>query len=153
MRSDILEKVSGDLLSIPPLIFRSTRRRLIKTTLSDMNITHRHFEIMVLLEEKGTLHVSEIGGKLQIAKAQMTKLIDRLVAMNIVERTTDITDRRTFNVILTEQARVILKEHKNSLMRTIQETMSRLTDEELESLSVSLRNLQTMLLKAHQLNS
>ena len=153
MRSDILEKVSGDLLSIPPLIFRSTRRRLIKTTLSDMNITHRHFEIMILLEEKGTLHVSEIGGKLQIAKAQMTKLIDRLVAMNIVERTTDITDRRTFNVTLTEQARAILKEHKNSLMRTIQETMSRLTDEELESLSVSLRNLQTMLLKAQQLNS
>lgn len=153
MRSDILEKVSGDLLSIPPLIFRSTRRRLIKTTLSDMNITHRHFEIMILLEEKGTLHVSEIGGKLQIAKAQMTKLIDRLVAMNIVERTTDITDRRTFNVTLTEQARAILQEHKNSLMRTIQETMSRLTDEELESLSVSLRNLQTMLLKAQQLNS
>jgi MarR family 2-MHQ and catechol resistance regulon transcriptional repressor len=153
MRSDILEKVSGDLLSIPPLIFRSTRRKIVKTTLSDMNITHRHFEIMILLEEKGTLHVCEIGDKLQIAKAQMTKLIDRLVAMNLVERATGITDRRTFNVTLTEQARAILKEHKNSLMRTIQETMSRLTDEELESLSVSLRNLQTMLLKAQQLNS
>jgi DNA-binding MarR family transcriptional regulator len=118
-----------------------------------MNITHRHFEILILLEEKGTLHVCEIGEKLQIAKAQMTKLIDKLVEMNMVERTTGITDRRTYNVILTAHARTILKEHKNSLKNTIQGTMSRLTDEELESLSYSLRNLQTMLLKAQQLSS
>ena len=76
MRSDIEEKVAVDLLTIPPLIFRGVRRKLIKNTLADIdedvNITPHHFEIMRLLEEEGTLHVCEIGERLQIARAQMT---------------------------------------------------------------------------------
>lgn len=150
MRSDILEKVSIDLLSIPPLIFRATRRRITGPAFSkvDINITPHHFEIMRLLEEEGTLHVSQIGERLQIPKAQMTKLIDKLVALNVVEREMGTADRRTYNITLTEPARVVLEEHKRNTMKTIQEIMSHLTDEELENLSVSLRNLRDVLLKS-----
>jgi DNA-binding MarR family transcriptional regulator len=149
MRSDILEGVAVDLLSIPPLIFRGIQRRLIKTTLADIdvNITPHHFEIMILLKQEGTLHVAEIGERLQIAKAQMTQLIDRLVNFNMVERKMDIADRRTINIILTEQGRRFLEERRNNIMSAIRETLSRLTDEELEDLSDSLRKLRDILSK------
>ena len=149
MRSDIQERVAIDLMSIPPLIFRGIRRKLMKTTLVDIdvNITPHHFEILRLLAAEGTLHVAEIGERLQIAKAQMTKLIDKLADLNIVERKTDIVDRRTINITLTGQGRTILEEHKNSLMRAIRETLSCLTGEELEDLSDSLRRLRDILSK------
>ena len=149
MRSDILEKVSMDLLSVPPLIGRGIQRKLIKTTLADIDvhITPHHIEIIRLLEEEGTLHVAEIGERLQIAKAQMTQLIDKLVDLNIVERKTDIADRRTFNITLTGQGRKVIEEHKNSIMSAIREMMSSLTDEDLEDLSDSLRKLRSILLK------
>jgi DNA-binding MarR family transcriptional regulator len=149
MRSDILEGVAVDLLSIPPLIFRGIQRKLIKTTLADIdvNITPHHFEIMILLKEEGTLHVAEIGERLQIAKAQMTQLIDRLVNFNMVERKMDIADRRTINITLTEQGRRFLEERRNNIMSAIRETLSRLTDEELEDLSDSLRKLRDILSK------
>src|SRR3989337_3399048 len=131
MRNDILEKVSMDLLSISPLIFRAIRTKITKTTLSelDMNITPHHFEIVRLLEEEGTLHASEIGERLQIAKAQMTNLIDRLVALKMVERKMDTADRRTYDITLTAGAREILEEHKYKVVTAVQEIVSSLSDE------------------------
>ncbi len=149
MREVILEKVAIDLLSIPPLIFREIRGKLMKTTLADIDvdITPLHFEILRLLEKEGRLHVAEIGEKLHVAKAQMTRLIDKLSALNMVERKTDIADRRTVNITLTAQGRVFLEEHKSRLVRTAMETMSRLTDEELEDLADTLKKLRDVLSK------
>ena len=149
MQKGILERVAIDLLSIPPLLFREIRRKLIKAALAniDVDITPLHFEIMSLLKETGTLHVAEIGDRLYIAKAQMTHLIDKLVDLNIVERKLDVSDRRTINITLTGQGRAFLEEHKNRLVSTTMETMSRLTDEELEDLANTLRKLRDILSK------
>jgi DNA-binding MarR family transcriptional regulator len=149
MRNDISGRVAVDLLSIPPLIFRIIRRKLIVTTLADINVDIKfpHFEIMKVLEEEGTLHVAEIGEKLQIAKAQMTHLIDKLVDLNMVERNIDTADRRTINVALTDKGRTFLEIHENNIMNAVREYISCLEDDELEALSNSLRVLRDTLLK------
>ena len=151
MREEILEKVAIDLLSITPLIFREIRRKLIKTTLADIDaaITPHHFEIIRLLEKEGNLHVAEIGDRLQIARAQMTKLIDKLVDLNLVERQTDIADRRTCIVTLSAHGKAVLEEHRASIMNAIRETMGQLSDEELQDLSDTLRKLQDIFSKLH----
>jgi DNA-binding MarR family transcriptional regulator len=150
LRNEILEKVSMDLMSIPPLIFRAVRKKITKTMLAevDVDITPHHFEIVRLLEEEGTLHPSEIGDRLQIAKAQMTKLIDRLVALGIVERKINTTDRRTYNIALTLRAREMLEQHKQKTVDAVREIMSSLSDEEIEDLSASLRRLRDVLLNS-----
>lgn len=149
MREEILEKVAIDLLSIPPLIFRGTRRKLIKTAFADINVDIKplHFEVLRLLDKEGKLHITEIGEKLHIAKAQMTHLIDKLADLNMIERRTDITDRRTINITLTGSGRTFLEEHQNRLVSTAVDTMSRLTDEELEDLANTLKRLRDMLSK------
>jgi MarR family 2-MHQ and catechol resistance regulon transcriptional repressor len=149
MQNDIFRRVAVDLLSIPPLLFREIRRKLIRTTLADIpvDITPIHFEILRLLEEEGTLHVAEIGEKLQIARAQMTQLIDKLVDLNMVERNFDSADRRIINVTITSEGSTVLEERKDSIMSAIQETVSCLTDAELEDLSNSLRKLRDILSK------
>lgn len=147
---EILERVSMDLLSIPQLIFRSVRKRITLTTLSevDMNITPLHVEIIRVLEEEGTLHASEIGERLQIARAQMTKLIDRLVSLNIVERKMDLSDRRTYNISLTTESKTILRRHHRKVVRAVQEIVSSLSDDELDHLSLSLRRLRDVLVES-----
>jgi DNA-binding MarR family transcriptional regulator len=149
MRSEILESITEDLLSIPPLIFRGVRRKLLKTALanSDVDITPLQFEIMRLLEEVGTLHIAEIGEKLQIARPQMTHLIDKLQDLGMVERQIGTADRRTINIVLTGQGKNTLKEHDSRIRNAIRETVSCLTDEELEDLSDSLRKTRDVLSK------
>jgi len=149
MRNDIPGRVAVDLLSLPPLIFRIIRRKLIVTTLADIDVDIKfpHFEIMTVLKEEGTLHVAEIGEKLQIAKAQMTHLIDKLVDLNMVERNINTADRRTINVALTDKGRTFLEIHENNIVNAVREYISCLEDDELEALSNSLRVLRDTLLK------
>jgi len=74
----------------------------------NMDISPVHIGIMKQLDEAGTLHVAEIGERLQIARPQMTHLIDKLVDLEIVERHTDKTDRRMINIVLTDKGRTTL---------------------------------------------
>jgi len=149
MRSDILGKVAVDLLSMPPLIFRIIRKKLINATLADFNVDIKfpHFEIMMVLKEEGTLHPAEIGEKLLIAKAQMTHLIDKLVDLDLVEREMDPTDRRTLNIALTEKGKNFLEIHENNIINAVREYISCLEDEEIVNLSRSLITLRDTLLK------
>ena len=144
MKSNTLDKVVEDLFSIPPLIIRGIRRKLLKTAFAniDADISPLHFEIMKLLNEAGTLHIAEIGERLHIARPQMTHLIDKLVDLGITERQTDTTDRRMINIVLTHKGKTTIEEHDSSIRKAIRETLSSLRDEELEDLSASLRKLQ-----------
>ena len=149
MKNGILNIVAEDLFSTLPLIGRSIRKKLLKTALTSFkeDIAPPHFEIMKLLEEAGTLHVAEIGERLQIARPQMTHLIDKLVDLDIVERQTGTEDRRIINIMLTNKGKTILKEHDSDIRNATKETLSCLTDEELQDLAASLRKLREIFSK------
>jgi DNA-binding MarR family transcriptional regulator len=149
MTDETLGRVAADLLSIPPLVFRIIRQKLMKNTLAelDVDIKFTHYEILRLLAQEGTLHVARIGEQLAIAKAQMTHLIDRLVALDLVEREADASDRRTFNITLTGTGRRFIREHEETIANAVLENMSSLDTCELESLCMSLRNVRDTLLK------
>jgi len=149
MRNNIQRRIALDLLSVPPLVFRMVRRKVVKTTFADtdLDIKLLHFEIMWVLKEKGTLHPAKIGEKLLIAKAQMTHLIDKLVELDFVKREMGADDRRTFNITITDKGRRMLEEQDNLVVNAMQENMSSLSDKELESLANSLRQLRDILVK------
>jgi DNA-binding MarR family transcriptional regulator len=149
MKRDALEKAALDLLQIPPLINRSVRRAITMTAALDtdleLNVTHQQFEVIVLLDEEGTLQVAEIGRKLQIAKAQMTQVMDKLSELGLVERKTNPTDRRAINVSLSDRGKAVLGANKERLRNAVKETMSAITDEDLAELSASLRKVQDIM--------
>lgn len=151
MRNKILNSVTEDLLSIPPIVFREVRRKLLRTALihMDVDIQPVHIGIMKQLYEAGTLHVAEIGERLQIARPQMTHLIDKLADLGIVERHTDTTDRRMINIMLTDKGKATLEEHDSGIRKAMRETLSVFTDKELDDLSDSLRKLRDLLSKLH----
>ncbi len=149
MDKEILDSVADDLFSTLPLIGRSINRKLIKTVVTSFkeDIAPPHFQIMKLLEEAGTLHVAEIGEKLQIARPQMTHLIDRLVELDIVGRETNEEDRRMLNIRLKDKGKAIVKERDKQVINATREVLSVLTDDELNELSVSLKNLKDIFSK------
>jgi DNA-binding MarR family transcriptional regulator len=149
IRGENLGKVAIDLLSVPSLINRIIRRKLIMTTLAEAegDLKLLHFEIMRVLKLEGTMHPSRIGEKLLIAKAQMTHLIDKLVEVGFVTREMDSIDRRTFNLTITEKGRRVLDEADNLVINAVSDVMTSLSEKELESLSYTLRALRDILFK------
>ena len=149
MKPEMLDSIAEDLFTIPPLIGRSIRRKLLRMAMAHIreDISPPHFEIIKTLEEAGTLHVTEIGERLQIPRPQMTHLIDKLVALDMVERQPDARDRRIINIALTGKGKTLLKKHRRVIEGTIKKSLTSLTDEELEELSTSLRKLRQILSK------
>ena len=149
MKDEVLDRVIEDLFSVIPLIDKSIRRKLLRPVQSAFNddISPHHFLIMKILEEAGTLHVTEIGEKLQIQRPQMTYLIDQLVGLELVERETGITDRRIVNISLTDKGKSLLLEHDGLIRDAIRATLSSLTSEEVEELLASLTKLRVIFLK------
>jgi DNA-binding MarR family transcriptional regulator len=149
MNNNQEEKYAEDLLTVPPLIFRSIRRKLVKSlpTDTDFDISPIHFEIMALLREAGTLHAAEIGERLQIARAQMTRLLDKLVDSGIVKRQINKSDRRMTNIKLTAKGRAFLEESDIKIKEAIKETLSCLDEKELQELSDSLITLRKIFTK------
>ncbi|HEY40874.1 MAG TPA: MarR family transcriptional regulator [Dehalococcoidia bacterium] len=149
MNTEILDSIAEDLFTIPPLIGRSIRRKLLRIAMAHIqeDISPPHFEIMKTLEEAGVLHVTEIGERLQIPKPQMTHLIDKLVFLEMVERQPDANDRRIINITLTSKGKTLLKKHRRMIEDAIKKSLASLTDEELAELSTSLRKLRQIFLK------
>ena len=58
MRDSMLGALADDLFSIPALIARASRRKLLKTALTciDESISPLHIDIIKALSEAGTLH-------------------------------------------------------------------------------------------------
>jgi MarR family 2-MHQ and catechol resistance regulon transcriptional repressor len=149
MRGENLGKVAIDLLSVPPLVNRIIRRKLLKTTVlePDADLKLLHYEIMRVLKGEGTMHPAKIGEKLLIAKAQMTHLIDKLVDIEFVKREPDAIDRRTSNITLTEKGRRVLDEQDNLVICAMADVMASLSEKELESLSTALRSIRDILFR------
>ena len=112
-KSDIiLDNIVQDLFSTIPLILRSIRGKLIKRTMIqlDEDIGPQHYEVIRLLEERGTLHMAEIGDKLLISRPQVTLLVNKLVKLGIAERQIAPEDRRIINVSLTDEGKTFIKD-------------------------------------------
>lgn len=80
---------------------------LIKKRLLHMDMIQRehgtplsHVQVLAMLQDAGTMSVSEISRRLGIAKPNITPLVDRLYEAGYVDRQHDENDRRVVNIVL-----------------------------------------------------
>ena len=80
---------------------------MIKKRLLHMNAVQKehgtpmsHVQVLAMLQDAGTMSVSEISRRLGIAKPNITPLLDNLAARGLLERQRSETDRRVVNVVL-----------------------------------------------------
>ena len=148
MKNKVRDSLVEDLLSIPPLVQRIVRRKLLKATINvKVDISPPLFHIMCIVGDDGPLHIAEIGERVQVPRPQMTHLIDRLVKMGMVSRETGSTDRRTINISLTQAGKEAIDDYKKAARSVVKMRLSGLDDEELQELSVSLIKLRDILSK------
>ena len=149
MGNNILDTVTEELFTITPSLFRNTDRKLVKSAIyhTKIGISELHLEILLLLLEAGTLHTAEIGDRLNIARSQMTRLIDKLIGLNFVKRSINKADRRQTNIILTGKGCEFLNKGAIEIKNAIKESLSVLTEDDLKEISDSLRKLHTIFAK------
>ena len=134
--ADCVERIAQGVFQAQPLL----KKRLVKLSAiqSDQGIPLSHVQVLAMLEEVGSMSVSEISKRFGIAKPNITPLVDRLVNAGLVDRVRSETDRRVVNIVILEEGRNRLQQIQNALNDHVAGWQSTLTTEEFERLDRAL---------------
>lgn len=74
------------------------------------SLSWQEIYLLQLLRRRGSWQISRLGAKLELKKYQISRLVSRLEAMNMVRRTAHTQDRRNVHVEILEAGRTRLAE-------------------------------------------
>jgi DNA-binding MarR family transcriptional regulator len=89
------------LLVETAIYLQSESRRLAKEECAKVGITATQLNVLKLLQEIGSLSLSELSRHMAANNSTITGIIDRMVAADLVERTQSERDRRVWRIRLT----------------------------------------------------
>lgn len=87
----------------------------------------------------GGLSVSQISEQMTDPRADVTRLLDRLVRDGLVDRQPDQTDRRSVRAYLTEAGSKLLAEIDGPLLETHRQQFAHMSPAEIEQLAALLK--------------
>ena len=138
-----IEAVAQNMFFVLPLI----KKRLLH--ISDVQKEHgtplSHVQVLAMLQDVGTMSVSEISRRLGIAKPNITPLVDRLFDAGYVDRQHDENDRRVVNIVLQPAGSEKLAAIRATIARQIQVQSEDLTVSEFRELNDSLSSIVRIL--------
>ena len=139
----------ADFLDRLPVLHRSFHKdiMIIMRTNLVAGVSRYHLEVMKTLEDSGTMHVTEIGDMLLLSKPQMTRLIDELIDLGMVDRQTDETDRRKINISLTTKGEATVARFREAINSAVKTRLSALPEKDLIELSEALKKVVEVGLK------
>ena len=118
---------------------------LIKKRLLHMDMVQKehgtplsHVQVLAMLQDVGTMSVSEISRRLGIAKPNITPLVDRLIDEGLAERNRDEIDRRVVNIHSCPAGQEKLIAIRQSLVSQVDDWSGESTRGELKELNKSL---------------
>lgn len=140
---DCVERIAQGIFQAMPLM----KKRLVKLSAiqSEHSIPLSHVQVLSMLEEVGSMSVSEISRRFGIAKPNITPLVDRLVGAGLVDRVRSETDRRVVNIVILDEGRERLRKIQNALNDHVSGWQNALSAEEFERLDRALIDIVEIL--------
>ena len=139
----MINSVAQNMLHVLPLI----KKRLLHMDLvqKEHGTPLSHVQVLAMLQDAGTMSVSEISRRLGIAKPNITPLVDRLFESGYVDRQHDENDRRVVNIVLLPAGEEKLAAIRATIARQIQVQSEDLSVTEFRELNDSLASLVRIL--------
>jgi len=95
-----------------------------------------------MLDVVGPMSMTRIARTLMLPNSRLTYQVDSLAKLGIVERLPDQKDRRKINIALTQKGRAINDVFKKMVREGFEQTVSGLSEEELEKFADSLDRIR-----------
>ncbi|OMI29738.1 MarR family transcriptional regulator [Bacillus haynesii] len=95
-----------------------------------LDLSMPQMKVLMLLNNHGTLKVSEIAEKMGASLSNMTGLLSRLEQANFIKRTHSEQDRRTIVVELTEDAKGIFQSLYKKGHEKLKKALQKLNEQE-----------------------
>ncbi|MCE5342108.1 MAG: MarR family transcriptional regulator [Eubacteriales bacterium] len=142
-KDNLIDSVARNLFLALPVF----RKRLLHMDViqREFNIPLSHVQVMAMLNDNGSMNVSEISRRLGIAKPNITPLIDRLIQENYVERIRDEKDHRMVNVSICPEGVKVLDLIRRKMRTLVGDWATALSVSDLRTLNESLTTIYRVL--------
>jgi DNA-binding MarR family transcriptional regulator len=140
-----LDETSDKLIVFFPLFYKKAMK--VWHQAQGNKLPNQYYMTLGMLIEHGPMQMSEIGNLLSISKPNTTFVVNKLIAEGKIERLHDKEDRRIINVSVTEKGREFFNEHKKNIKKNLKENLSKLSEEELNTLNNSIDRLNSIFSK------
>jgi DNA-binding MarR family transcriptional regulator len=105
---------------------------------------------LIYLKKNNPVQMSDIAQNFRIEMPTATSLLNKLVALKLVKRTSDIKDRRIVHIELTSKGEEVLLEAKEQHNKKIARMMTYLSEQDKQKLLVILQRIVATMEKAHE---
>ncbi len=112
------------------------------------NVTMSQMGALYRIHHKGVTGVSDLGDELGISSAASSQMLEKLVQLNLVQRTEDPNDRRGKHIALTEKGLKMMHDGVNARQSWLSDLTGSLTPAEREQVEAAL---QILIHRAQQL--
>ena len=139
----MIDKVAQNMFHALPLL----KKRLLHMDLvqAEHGIPLSHVQVLAMLQDSGTMSVSEISRRLGIAKPNITPLVDRLLEAGLVDRQRDQNDRRVVNIVILNAGSEKLAAIRKTIAGQVQQQVEKLSVSEFKELSDALESITRIL--------
>ncbi|MBE5766482.1 MAG: MarR family transcriptional regulator [Clostridiales bacterium] len=137
--AEVVASISDKLFQVMPLL----RKRMLRVdgVQSEYGIPFSHVQVLAMLENSGSMSVSEISRRFGIAKPNITPLVDRLISAGFVERVRNKADRRVVDVYILDSGRQKLKEIQQALHEQVISWSDTISSQDFVELSDALSTI------------
>lgn len=144
---EIIDAIAQNMFGVLPLL----RKRLLHmdTIQAEHGIPLSHVQVLSMLNETGSMSVSEISRRLGIAKPNITPLVDRLIEAGLVDRQRDTVDRRVVNVVIMPDGKKKLDAIHGTIVEQVHEWSQNISPDDFNLLADSLSTITRILNSAH----
>jgi DNA-binding MarR family transcriptional regulator len=106
----LFPKQTSDVLQEWTEVFMKLSMRDIKRFMDESGLSPSQIHTLMRLYYGGMCGVSDIGGHLRITNAAASQMVDRMVTMDLLERSEDPDDRRAKRLTLTVKGKALVEE-------------------------------------------
>ena len=136
--------LSGDLQRVLSKLFSVLRRADTKGTAAGADLTLAQLSILLTLLDQGPIRMTELAARERVRTPTTTVAIRRLEKLGLVKRSRDPSDLRAVLVEVTPQGLVQHREALAVRRASLAALLSKLTDEERDTLAKALRPLERL---------
>lgn len=140
---DTLKTLAWQILTVAPIFKKRLFRPEIRQTQDPIPLSY--IQVLAALNEAGSLSVTEISSRFDIAKPNITPLIDRMVESGYVRRVRNTADRRVVHVKILENGREKIREIVDSLRDNIAEWSEQIGADDMARLSEAIEVIRSVL--------
>ena len=136
--------LSADLQRVLSKLFSVLRRCDTKTSTAGADLTLAQLSILLTLLDQGPIRMTELATRERVRTPTTTVAIRRLEKLGLVKRSRDPSDLRAVLVEVTPQGLVQHREALAVRRANLAALLSKLTDEERDTLAKALRPLERL---------